>query len=120
MSNNVPRKIPKVLTELDQLRGTVKCGDIEFGVEGRVYLDESWKPTFEGSADAVLIPHNISGTELELIDDLGHSVQCKGVHITKICAEPFNNISNFRAYVSEVLIANDELQKRIPYMSLMQ
>jgi len=112
MSNNVPRKIPKVLTELDQLRGTVKCGDIEFGVEGRVYLDESWKPTFEGSADAVLIPHNISGTELELIDDLGHSVQCKGVHITKICAEPFNNISNFRAYVSEVLIANDELQKK--------
>jgi hypothetical protein len=53
MSNNVPRKIPKVLTELDQLRGTPKCGDLEFGVEGRVYLDESWKPTFEGSADAV-------------------------------------------------------------------
>ena len=58
--NNVRRKIPKVLTELDQLRGTAKCSDLEFEVEGRVYLDESRKPMFEGLADTVLTPHNTS------------------------------------------------------------
>ncbi len=105
--SDFPRKIPNVLTELDQLRGTVKCSDLEFEVEGRVYFDKSRKPMFEGSADTVLTPHNTSEMDLELSDDMGHSVQCKRVRV--------NNISNhtkFRANVSEVLIASGEFQEK--------
>jgi len=105
--SDFPRKIPKVLTELDQLRGTAKCSDLEFEVEGRVYLDESRKPMFEGLADTVLTPHNTSEMDLELSDDLGHSVQCKRVRVNNI-----SDFTEFRANVSEVLIASGEFQEK--------
>ena len=104
--SDFPRKIPMVLTELDQLRGTAKCSDLEFEVEGRVYLDESRKPMFEGWTNTLLTPQNTSEMDLELSDDLGHSVQCKRVRINNI-----SNFTKFRANVSEVLIASGEFQE---------